>query len=116
MHLLERTSHEPAADDFPAGCPSSSWSLGIIQLVLDVVALVDLYRRPVERVALGNKWIWLAVILLINVLGAVLYLAVGRRPAPAVQAPPATTLPPTRTDSIVDSLYRRDDDPGTGPR
>lgn len=77
--------------------------LGIVQLTLDVVALVDLARRPVERVALGNKWVWVAIVLLVNLLGAILYLAVGRRPAPPDEVPPPP--PPTRPGSVADSLY-----------
>lgn len=79
--------------------------LVVVQLALDVVALVDLYRRPAAQVVAGNKWIWLAVILLVNVLGALLYLLVGRKatvPAPDV-APSATRPAPTET--IADALY-----------
>ncbi|OJV57876.1 MAG: hypothetical protein BGO38_06455 [Cellulomonas sp. 73-145] len=78
--------------------------LGVIQLTLDVIALVDLVRRPVDRVALGNKWVWVAIILLVNLLGAILYLLVGRRPAPVaeVQAPAGFT---PRAGSVAESLY-----------
>ena len=96
----------PQLTDFPVGVVVVVVVLGIIQLTLDVVALVDLYRRPVDRVALGNKWVWVAIILLVNVLGAIIYLAAGRKPAPAgpVQlAPPSTA----RTEGIADSLYGR---------
>ena len=78
--------------------------VGVVQLTLDVVALVDLVRRPVDRVALGNKWVWVAIILLVNLLGAILYLVVGRKPAPAADVPspgPASMRPA----SIADSLY-----------
>lgn len=52
--------------------------LAAVQITLDVIALVDLYRRPVSQVRTGNKWAWVAIILLINLLGAILYLTVGR--------------------------------------
>ena len=78
--------------------------LAVLQLTLDVVALVDLVRRPVERVALGNKWVWVAIILLVNVIGAIVYLAVGRKPADVAEVPPPTELSP-RAGSIADSLY-----------
>lgn len=48
----------------------------IIDLGLIAVALWDLYKR--ERVKGGNKWVWLAVILLISTFGPIIYLAVGR--------------------------------------
>ncbi|BDO41659.1 hypothetical protein CELD12_11490 [Cellulomonas sp. NTE-D12] len=78
--------------------------LGVVQLTLDVIALVDLVRRPVDRVALGNKWVWVAIILLVNMLGAILYLLVGRRPAPAAEVAAPAQLGP-RAGSVADSLY-----------
>ncbi|HEY8821311.1 MAG TPA: hypothetical protein VIM49_05095 [Dermatophilaceae bacterium] len=33
-------------------------SVVVVQLTIDVIALLDLYRRPVEQVVFGNKWIW----------------------------------------------------------
>lgn len=47
----------------------------IIQLVLIVVALRDLMRRPSVR---GPKWVWAAVILFGNLLGPILYFVVAR--------------------------------------
>lgn len=79
--------------------------LVVAQVVLDVVALVDLYRRPAAQVITGNKWIWLAVILLVNVLGALLYLLVGRKATvPASDVAPSTARP-APTESIADALY-----------
>ncbi|HSO93351.1 MAG TPA: PLDc N-terminal domain-containing protein [Candidatus Dormibacteraeota bacterium] len=52
-------------------------ALALVEIGLDLVALVDLYRRPTLQVVMGNKWIWVAIILLVNLLGPILYLAVG---------------------------------------
>src|SRR5450830_1342509 len=72
----------------PVGVLVALGVLVVVQLSLDVIALVDLYRRPAARVVSGNKWIWLAVILLVSLLGAILYLLVGRmRTEAAVAAP-----------------------------
>lgn len=80
----------------------------LLEIVLDVVALVDLYRRPVETVALGNKWAWVALIVLVNLIGAVLYFAIGRRPTATVEGP---IVQPTRSASeIADSLYGNPDE------
>ncbi|MCA9991052.1 MAG: PLDc_N domain-containing protein [Anaerolineales bacterium] len=49
--------------------------LVIIQLGLMLFALVDLIRRPTTR---GPKWAWALVIVLINLIGPILYLVVGR--------------------------------------
>lgn len=101
--------------DIPAGVVVFIAIAGLVQLALDVVALVDLVRRPVDRVAMGNKWIWVAIILLVNMLGAILYLVVGRKPAPAAEVPLPSTPSTSRTENIADSLYGRRDD-GAGPR
>ena len=48
----------------------------IIQLVLIVVALIDLVKREHTR---GPKWIWALVILLVNLIGPIIYFVVGRK-------------------------------------
>jgi hypothetical protein len=102
----------PDLSTLPVGVLIGLGLLVVVQLTLDVVALVDLYRRPAARVVSGNKWLWLAVIVLVNVLGAILYLVVGRTTAPRDAAP--TPARPVATESIAESLYgpRKD----TGPR
>jgi hypothetical protein len=47
----------------------------LLQVVLMVVALVDLLRRERTR---GPKWAWALLILLVNLVGPVLYLLLGR--------------------------------------
>ncbi len=46
-----------------------------IQIGLMVYALVDLAKR--ERVK-GDKWIWVVVIVLVNIIGPIVYLVAGR--------------------------------------
>jgi uncharacterized membrane protein YhaH (DUF805 family) len=48
----------------------------IIQLVLIVVALIDLVRREHTR---GPKWMWALIILFVNLFGAIIYFIVGRK-------------------------------------
>ena len=47
----------------------------ILQFILLVVALLDLVKRPETN---GPKWVWLLVIVLINLIGPVLYFVFGR--------------------------------------
>jgi hypothetical protein len=47
----------------------------ILQLVLLVVALLDLARRERTR---GPKWVWVLVIVFVNIIGPILYLMLGR--------------------------------------
>ena len=77
--------------------------LALVEIGLDIFALVDLYRRPTARIALANKWIWVAIILLVNLVGPILYLAIARKPAiePGGVAAPS----PNRMEQVVDSLY-----------
>jgi len=49
--------------------------IAILELILMIVALVDLVRR--ERTK-GPKWAWALVIVLVNVIGPIVYLVAGR--------------------------------------
>nr|WP_245402534.1 PLDc N-terminal domain-containing protein [Psychrobacillus psychrodurans] len=48
----------------------------IIQLLLVVVALIDLLRVKNTN---GSKWMWAIIIILISIIGPVIYFIVGRR-------------------------------------
>jgi hypothetical protein len=48
----------------------------IIQLILLIVSIVDLVR--IENTN-GPKWLWVIIILFINIIGPILYFVVGRR-------------------------------------
>lgn len=47
----------------------------ILQLILLVVALIDLLKRQETN---GPKWVWLLVILFINIIGPIVYFLWGR--------------------------------------
>jgi hypothetical protein len=49
--------------------------VAIVDLGLMIVALVDLVRREKTR---GPKWAWALVIVLVNFVGPVIYLVLGR--------------------------------------
>ena len=48
----------------------------VLQLGLLVFALIDLARRPKAN---GPKWLWVIIIVLINIIGPIVYFLVGRR-------------------------------------
>jgi hypothetical protein len=48
----------------------------LIQLTLLIIAIVDLVKR--KRVKGGNKILWGAIIILIDIIGPVIYLLFGR--------------------------------------
>lgn len=48
----------------------------LINYVLVIAALVDLFRR--ERVLGNRKWVWALIILLIQYIGPIVYFVLGR--------------------------------------
>ena len=48
----------------------------IIQLILIIVAIIDLIRIETTN---GPKWLWVLIILFINILGPILYFVIGRK-------------------------------------
>jgi ABC-type transport system involved in cytochrome c biogenesis permease component len=47
----------------------------LIQVTLMVVALVDVLKK---RNARGNFWVWVVIIVFVNILGPIAYFAFGR--------------------------------------
>lgn len=50
----------------------------IIQLALIIFALADLLRREQTR---GPKWLWVLIILFVNLIGPIVYFLLGREEA-----------------------------------
>ncbi|MBN2853110.1 MAG: PLDc_N domain-containing protein [Clostridia bacterium] len=48
----------------------------IIQLSLQIFCIISIVRKGVANL---NKAAWIAIVLLVNFIGAILYLAIGRR-------------------------------------
>ncbi len=78
--------------------------LMVVDLVLYVWALTDLYRRPVEQLTIANKWVWVAIILLVSTFGALIYLLAGRKPAAVAEIAPKGSGA-TRGAKAADALY-----------
>ncbi len=78
----------------------------VVQLALQLYALADLARR--DRVRGDRKWAWALVIVFGNLVGAIVYLAVGRAPAEVditTGASGATTAGGESARRAVDALY-----------
>lgn len=76
--------------------------LFVIELGLMLWAVIDWAKRPADQVR-GNRVLWLLLILLVNIAGPIIYLTVGRVPAPAADSGAAPTG--DRARAAVDSLY-----------
>lgn len=70
--------------DLPGWLLAALGVLVVVQLVVEVYALVRLLRTPDEQLLFGKKWPWVLIILLVNLVGAIVFLVAGRQPAPAV--------------------------------
>ncbi len=78
--------------------------LAAAQIALDVIALVDLARRPTARLTIANKWVWVAIIIVVSMIGAIVYLAAGRKAGPAADIRPASPAAARAADA-ADLLY-----------
>ncbi|MCO5177616.1 MAG: PLD nuclease N-terminal domain-containing protein [Thermomicrobiales bacterium] len=84
-------------------------ALAAIQLAIQIYALIDLARR--KQVTGGKRWVWLLVIIFANLIGAILYLAIGRTTPPVsepVQDAAAAESAAERARSTADLLYGPD--------
>lgn len=50
----------------------------LIQLALMAAALWDLFHQPLTR---GPRWVWILIIVVVNIVGPILYFTVGREEA-----------------------------------
>ena len=89
----------------PAGALAALLVLAVVQITLDVIALLDLYRRPTSQVVFANKWIWVAVIILGSALGPILYLVTGHKPAALSEDEELSGPPSAHTKNVADRLY-----------
>ncbi|MGB9856999.1 MAG: PLD nuclease N-terminal domain-containing protein [Dictyoglomaceae bacterium] len=51
----------------------------ILQLIFQIFALVDLFRRSKEEIRWENKIIWVLIILVFGILGPIVYFIFGRK-------------------------------------
>jgi len=79
-------------------------ALILVQLVLQIVAIVQLVKTPQDRVSIGGrKWAWALIILLGEIVGAILWFVLGKTAAPA--AVTGQDIGVAEKRSAVDGLY-----------
>ncbi|AGG07091.1 MULTISPECIES: PLDc N-terminal domain-containing protein [Dehalococcoides] len=50
--------------------------LVVLQLILLIIAVIDLVKRP--KVRWNNKWVWAVIIVFAGIIGPIIYLTLGR--------------------------------------
>lgn len=84
----------------------SLWVLVPVALVgLSILlwALIDVIRRPEDRMRYLPKWAWVLIVLLGNTLGQLVYLFVGRDTSKPVAERPGSSA--ERASAAADALY-----------
>jgi hypothetical protein len=87
----------------PSGALVALVVLGLIELALVVFCIIDIVRRPT---VLGErKWIWIVVVLLFNLIGSIIYLAIGRAQPPPPEPRAGAGATAGRVAAAADILY-----------
>ena len=93
-----------AETTIPPGALVALIVVGVAEVALVVFCLVDLVRR--QAVLGGRKWVWALLIVLFAIPGSIIYLAVGREPAPTPeQADENGADARPRADAAATALY-----------
>jgi len=105
--------------DLPGWALPAIIVLAAVQLGLAIYALVVMLRTPEDRLVFEKRWPWVVIILFVNLIGAIVFLAAGRKPAtaadPLTASAAAPAAPPRkRADRALDVLYG-DQDAGSAP-
>lgn len=50
--------------------------LGLVVLVLDIIAIVDVVKSQVDT---GKKALWIILVLVLPVIGMILYFVIGKK-------------------------------------
>lgn len=92
--------------DIPGWLQVALIVLAVAQVSVEIYAVVVLFRTPQERIA-GSRWLWLVLILFVNLIGAIVFLAAGRKPMPAEDPLSGTPGSPAgdRATRAADVLY-----------
>lgn len=101
--------------DLPVWMLAALGVLALVQISVEIYALVKLFRTPDEQLVLGKKWPWIIIILFVNLIGAIVFLVAGRKPAqiadPLAAASSGAPATADRAARAADVLYgSREDD------
>jgi len=87
----------------PSGTVVALVVLGLIELALAVFCIVDIVRRPA---VLGDrKWLWIVIVAVFNLVGSIIYLAIGRVQPPPIEMHAEPDAAAGRVAAAADILY-----------
>lgn len=94
----------PTLDTLPIGVVVAVVVLSFVQVTLQIIALLQCLRTPEDRLALiKRRWIWVVVIAMGEMFGAILWFVAGRAPAQRDVSAPAFSA--DQRDAALDLLY-----------
>ena len=76
----------------------------LLSLILTLYTFVDCAMRDETKIKKLPKWGWLLVILFLNTVGPIAYLAVGRARPPRTKGPSKKLLPPDDDPDFLRSI------------
>jgi hypothetical protein len=77
----------------------------VVQITLQIAAVISLVKTPAEQVTLGGrKWLWALIIVLGEVPGPLVWFFAGRKSALAMDAAARQDVV-ERTQAAADTLY-----------
>jgi hypothetical protein len=83
--------------------------IGLAELGVFLWALIDVIRRP--QVKYLPRWAWIVIIFVFELIGSIVYLAMGRGETAVIEAPPAR---PAQTGASAQGSDANEDTGDTG--
>jgi len=79
--------------------------VAVAQVSFEIWVFLKMLKVPAEQVTLGGrKWLWGVIILVVNWIGAILFLVAGTTPAAVDEVAPVIAAS-TRAEAAADALY-----------
>jgi len=92
--------------ELPTGVLVALVVYGVFQIGLEIYALVKMFQTPEDQLALGKRWVWVLIIVFVNLIGAIIFLVAGRKPAMVAEPSGAQQAPVMdRARRATDVLY-----------
>jgi len=96
-------AHVTADVIMPSGALVALVVLSLVELALVVFCIIDIVRRP--AVLGDHKWVWIVIVAVFNLVGSIIYLAIGRVQPPAPETRAEADAAGGRVAVAADILY-----------